>query len=140
MGLMDEWFHREDADQSVAELATDLLPALRHVVVDATATHVLYSPSEIAAFSQNATIVRAPVLALSRHGIRLPRIPGLKERRYFNVQHRFNRFRFRLPITGAPVTSYQERRFEYLRRAKSFARARFPAYAAPIPPLFYRAL
>jgi hypothetical protein len=139
--LMDGWFQREDAKRRVAELATDLLPALRRVVVDATARHVLYSPCESTVpFSRNTTIDGASIVALSRHGLRLPRIPGLEERRYFNAHHRFNRFRLRLPMIGAPAASYHVRRFDYLRRAKSFASGRFPAYAAPIPPLFYRAL
>jgi hypothetical protein len=141
MGLIDSWFQRRDADHSVVELATDLLPALRHVVVDSTARYALYSPSEsTVSFSRNTTIDDWPAVALSRHGLRLPRIPGLEDRRHFNAQHRFNRFRFRLPMTAAPAASYHERRFDYLRRAKSFASDRFPAYTAPIPPLFYRAL
>jgi hypothetical protein len=139
--LIDDWFQRDDAEQTIGELATDLLPALRRVVVDATARHVLYSPSEsTVSFSRNATIDPAPAVALTRRGVRLPRIPGLEERRYFNAHHRFNRFRLQLPMTGAPAASYHENRFDYLRRAKSFASGRFPAYAAPIPPLFYRAL
>ena len=139
--LIDDWFQREDAEQTVAELATDLLPALRRVVVDATARHVLYSPCESTiSFSPNSTIESAAAVALSRHGVRLPRIPGLGERRYFNAHHRLNRFRFPLPMIDAPSASYHDSRFDYLRRTKSFVRGRFPAFAAPIPPLFYRAL
>jgi hypothetical protein len=139
--LMDDWFQREDAEHSIAELAANLLPALRDVVVVATARHVLYSPSgSTISYSSNATIEGAPVISLSRRGVRLPRIPVLQERRFFNVQHRLNRFQFRLPMTSAPPASYHARRFEFLRRAKSFAGDRFPAYAAPVPPLFYRAL
>jgi len=139
--LIDHWFERDDGEQRVAELAADLLPALRSAVGEATEKHELYSPSmPTVPFSPNSTLDKGTSIQLSRQGVRLPRVPALKDRQHFNAQHRVNRFRFRLPMTTAPAGSYHERRFDYLRRAKSFATDRFPAYAAPIPPLFYRAL
>jgi hypothetical protein len=45
-----------------------------------------------------------------------------------------------MPMTPAPPGSYHAARFDFLGRAKSFVAQRFPAYAAPLPPLFYRVL
>lgn len=140
-GLTESWFLRPDAEQAAAELAIDLLRPLYRVVVEATARQDLYSPSgSTISFARNMTIDNASTVSLSRYGVRLPRLPGIAERRSFNAQHRFNRFRFALPMTKAPTASYQENRFRFLALAKSFANSRFPAYSAPVPPLFYRAL
>ncbi len=141
VALIDDWFQLADAERAVTELVRDLMPALRRVVADALGRDVLYSPAESTiAFGPNMRIDSAPHLELSRSGLLLPRIPGVAERRSFNAQHRVNRFLFRLPMTKASSGSYQESRFSFLARAKSFASNRFPAYSAPVPPLFYQEL
>jgi hypothetical protein len=139
--LIDDWFARPGPERQVAQTAIGLFPLLRDALADATARHTLYAPSAgTIGFAANMWLDRGEAIALRHRGVQLPRIPGLEARRQFNALHRINRFRFRLPMTDAPAGSYEASRFDFLSRAKAFAAERFPAYSAPIPPLFYRAL
>ena len=70
----------------------------------------------------------------------MPPFRWLEGRRSFNARHRLNPFIARLPMSEAAKGSYHTARFDFLEEAKAFAVKSFPAYAAPIPPLFYRAL
>jgi hypothetical protein len=139
--LIDEWFARRDLKRQVAQTAIELLPLLRLALAEATTRETLFAPFGAAIpFTRNILLNRGPGVDLTHRGVRLPRIPGVEPRRQFNAHHRFNRFGFRLPITAAQAGSYHASRFDFLSRAKTFATERFPAYSAPIPPLFYRAL
>lgn len=139
--LVRNWFQIRDPDSHVAQLAMELLPAL-HDTVDAKTRQLrLYAPAECPLlFSPNMIIDVAASVALNRRGVRLPNIFGLEGRRHFNALHRVNRFRLGVPVNVAPPGSYHAERFDFLRRAKAFVNARFPAFSAPIPPLFYHAV
>ena len=139
--LIDDWFTRSDSERQIALTAIELLPLLRDALAEATTSQTLYAPSgEPIRFARNIWLNHGAVVDVKRRGVRLPPIPRLEPRRQFNVQHRVNRFRVCLPMTDAQPGSYHSSRFEFLSRAKAFAAERFPAYSAPIPPLFYRAL
>lgn len=139
--LINDWFVRTDPERQIAQTAVELLPLMRDALADATARHTLYAPSGgTIRFARNIWLDRGTTIDLAHRGVRLRRIPGLEDRRHFNAHHRINRFRFRLPMTDAQAGSYHASRFDFLSRAKAFAAERFPAYSAPIPPLFYRAL
>jgi hypothetical protein len=139
--LIDNWFERADSERRVGSMALELFPLLTEALADATASHALYAPfAEMARFAANMRLDAGDTIELRHRGVRLPRIPGLDGRKQFNALHRVNRFHFRLPMTQAPAGSFAASRFDFLRRAKTFAAERFPACSAPIPPLFYRAL
>jgi hypothetical protein len=139
--LTDRWFVEADSAQQVTRLAAELFPLMHDALAEAIAEHELYAPFEGAIpFASNVRLERGSMIELEHRGVRLPRLPGLDGRRYFNAHHRVNRFRVKLPMTGAAAGSFHAARFDYLRAAKAFVRERFPAYSAPIPPLFYRAL
>jgi hypothetical protein len=139
--LIDNWFGRRDLEQQVAETAIELLPLLRDALADATTRETLFAPSgDAIPFARNISLTRGAAIELMHRGVRLPPLPRLEARRRFNAHHRVNRFRFSLPMTPAQAGSYHASRFEFLSRAKAFTAQRLPAYSAPIPPLFYRAL
>jgi hypothetical protein len=141
--VIDDWFQLRDVDveSCVAELALELLPSLRRTVDVATQQAPLYAPSGCPLFvARNMVLDSGPAVELRRRGFRLPSILGLEERRHFNAHHRVNRFRIRVPVRTAPAGSYEAQRFHFFRHAKSFVSDRFPAFSAPIPPLFYYSL
>jgi hypothetical protein len=142
LALIDDWFQVRDVEPCVVELITELLPALRDAVDETMRRLHLYSPSEGPLYvAGNMIIDSGSSVALRHRGVRIPPLPGLVEgRRHFNAQHRVNRFRLGIPVSVAPVGSYYAKRFDFLRRAKLFVNGRFPAFSAPIPPLFYHAL
>lgn len=141
VALVDRWFDEPDRHERVVTLSAELLPRLREAAEDAAARVGLYAPRaaplEIA---RNMTIHAGPRVALSRRGVLLPRVPGLEGRRHFNAQHRVNSFRLEAPLRVAAPGSPRAERFFFLRRAKAFADSRFPRFAGPVPPLYYRAL
>jgi hypothetical protein len=138
---IDDWFDAQHADEYLVDAAMHLLPLLRDAVHEATQRTPLSSPGPSPVFvAPNMTIESGSTVTLRRRGIRLPALPGLEERRLFNAHHRLNRFQLRLPIRPALAHSYECERFDFFRRAKSFVRASFPAFSAPIPPLFYYGL
>jgi hypothetical protein len=139
--LIDDWFTRPDSEDEIAQTAIELLPLLRDALADATTSQTLYAPfGEPIRFAKNIWLNRGAAIEMTHRGVRLPPIPRLEPRRQFNAHHRINRFRFSIPMTAAQAGSYHASRFEFLSRAKSFAATHLPAYSAPIPPLFYRAL
>jgi hypothetical protein len=141
--VIDGWFQIRDVDVEpcVAELALELLPSLRRTVDAATQRAPLYAPSGCPLFiARNMVLDSGPAVELRRRGFGLPRIFRLEDRRHFNAHHRVNRFRIRVPVSTAPAGSYEAQRFHFFRHAKSFVSARFPAFSAPIPPLFYYTL
>jgi hypothetical protein len=139
--LTSDWFSRRDSDRQVMQTAVELLPLLQDALAEATARHTLYAPSGgTIRFARNMWLDRGETIDLAHRGLQLPRIPLLDDRRHFNAHHRINRFHFRLPMTEAQQGSYHASRFDFLSRAKAFTAERFPAYSAPIPPLFYRVL
>jgi hypothetical protein len=141
VSLIENWFDMRDPEPRVAHLATDLLPALRDTVDETSRRVRLYAPATCPlAFAPNMTIHHEASVNLYRWGLRFPNILGLADRRHFNAHHRVNRFRLGLPMNVAPPGSYHALRFDFLRRVRSFVDARFPAFSAPMPPLFYRAV
>jgi hypothetical protein len=138
---IDIWFDTPSADDYAVDAATHLLPLLHDAVNEVTQRTPLSSPGSSPVFvAPNMTIESGSTVTLRRRGIRLPALPGLEERRRFNAHHRVNRFQLRLPIRPAPAHSYESDRFDFFRRAKSFVSDSFPAFSAPIPPLFYYGL
>jgi hypothetical protein len=142
ISLIDQWFVLSDSEQQVAELALELFPVMLDALAESTMTHTLYAPGGgTLPFSGNIRLEHGLTIDITHRGVQLPRLPGLLDgRRHFNAQHRLNRIRMRLPMAPPAAGSYYASRFEFLRKAKAFAAERFPAYSAPIPPLFYRAL
>jgi hypothetical protein len=141
--VIDGWFGMRDADveSCVAELTAELLPSLHRTVDAATQPAPLYAPSGCPLLvASNMVLDAGPGVALRRRGVRLPSIPGLEGRRHFNAHHRLNRFWVQVPARTAPAGSYEAKRFHFLRHAKFFVTDRFPAFSAPIPPLFYYSL
>jgi hypothetical protein len=139
--LIDGWFERPNRNREITDLAIGLLPLLHSALDQALERHTLYAPADgTIGFAANMVLRPAEKVDIVRRGVRLPRLPALAERRQFNANHRVNRFELRMPITAAASESYHSRRFAFLREVKAFATERFPAFAAPIPPLFYREL
>lgn len=139
--LIDEWFQRANPVNAAVGIALDLLPLLRDALTSALDRATLYAPTDEAiSFASNMSLRPGSAVEVEHHGIRLPRLPGLEGRRKFNANHRVSRFVLTLPMTPAQPGSYHAARFDFLRRTKLFVTRHFPAYAAPIPPLFYRAL
>jgi hypothetical protein len=141
--VVDDWYEIRDVavESCVVDLTLELLPSLRRTVDDVTQQAPLYAPSRCPLFvASNMVLEAGPTVELGRKGFRLPRILGLEGRRHFNAHHRVNSFRLRVPVVTAPVDSYEADRFRFCRSAKSFVSERFPAFSAPIPPLFYYTL
>lgn len=138
---IDNWFELRDVQTYMSDLAVRLVPLLRDAVHETTRETPLAAPAPAPVrVAQNMRVDDGPTVSLSHRGMRIPAFPGFEGRKQFNAHHRVNRFRIHLPVREAPSGSYERERFEFLCRLKAFVQDRYPAFAAPIPPLFYHQL
>lgn len=67
---------------------------------------------------RNLTLVPGRHFGYEHKGIVLPPVLGWLGRKYFNVQHRFNRFRFFLPVSSTTLPVVIERQFSFFHEMK----------------------
>lgn len=72
------------------------------------------------ALSRNLTLVPADEMAVEYKGISLPGVFGGLGRRYFNIQHRFNFFRFSVPAGRLDDSPVIAARFDFLQRMRAY--------------------
>jgi hypothetical protein len=102
----DQWFQSRPRDREIGRWFVELHGELEVLLRDLLAAAPMFAPAwanlQIAG---NMEIRPAQRLSVDHHGLTLPSMLGGLGRRYFNLQHRFNRFLFHVPITreGPPV-------------------------------------
>ena len=67
-------------------------------------------------------------LRFDHRGVKLPESMAFLGRRYFNLQHRLNRFRLMLPITQESPPTPVKDAFMVRARLRATGRERFPAF------------
>jgi len=78
--------------------------------------------------ARNMMIVPSEKLGYTHKGIVLPIIFGGLGRKYFNVQHRFNTFQFRIPVATPDVPAVLHSRFIFARGMKRANRETLPYF------------
>lgn len=78
--------------------------------------------------ARNMTLVPSKKFGYTHKGITLPAILGDLGRKYFNIQHRFNKFHFRIPVATSDVPAILHSRFMFAREMKRANREAFPYF------------
>lgn len=78
--------------------------------------------------ARNMTLVPSESFRYIHKGIALPSIFGALGRKYFNIQHRFNKFMFYLPIESKKMPAILKERFLLLKEKKDLNRAKLPHF------------
>lgn len=129
----EQWFTAPPAAAEIRRWFEEMYRELEALLADLLGRLPLFAPAWASlAIAGNMRIVPAAHLAVVHRGRRLPPALGSLGRRYFNIQHRFNRFEFRLPVTGEAPAAVRQRH-ELVAAMGEYNRARLPAFnAAPM--------
>lgn len=91
--------------------------------------HQVYLPGDGSyAIAKNIRLINQSTLAYHRKGILIPDIGLLKEKKYFKLLNKFNRFTIDAPITNSPFHPILRDRFLFLREMKSHNRFNLPNF------------
>ena len=78
--------------------------------------------------ARNITLVPSEYFGYVHNGVILPSRFGGLGRKYFNLQHRFNVFRFQIPMTLQKTPDILKKRFEFFKEVKSQNSIKFPYF------------
>lgn len=78
--------------------------------------------------ARNMVLEPSETFGYTHAGTRLPAIFGGLGRKYFNVQHRFNTFRFRIPVATSDVPTVLHSRFMFAKEMKRANRETLPYF------------
>jgi hypothetical protein len=129
IGLRRSWFENKPRDQRLILLIDQLYEELESFLRRSLSDRLLYLPSKGPVYlSRNITILPAVNFKVEHRGFPLP--PHLKKlgRKYFNLQHRFNRFVFFLPFQYKNIPQILEASFQFRRTMAEHNQASLPNF------------
>jgi len=115
----NQWFKEKPDKQDLKIWIREFYEELTAFLKTMLHTKTFYLPEWAnLCVARNMTLVPSKKFGYTHKGITLPAILGGLGRKYFNVQHRFNTFRFRIPITISNVPDILLKRFEFAMKMK----------------------
>ena len=100
IGWRDRWFEQRPDDADIRRWFATMYCELEALLRDLLARSPLFIPAWAdLRIAGNMVICPAARLGVEHRGVTLPAVLGGLGRRYFNLQHRLNRFRFEVPVT-----------------------------------------
>lgn len=94
--------------------------------------HRLYLPDTAGiSVGRNLEIEANERFGYSRKGFTLPSVFGGLSSKYFNVQYRFNKFRFYVPLTNIPTSGVIARRHRFLVDVSEYRKRMLPNFLLP---------
>jgi hypothetical protein len=123
------WNERRPGPVELAAWIESFYGPFRALAYDLMRRHPLYVPARPAyRYARNITLVPSAEPGFERRGWLASAALAWPNRKFYNLQHRFNRWTFRIPLrheAPAPV----EKRFDYFRRMKRYNEMHFPAFS-----------
>lgn len=127
------WFDEKIGTKRLMSWHEDFRAELEKIIEAGAARHGFFIPSWAdTRIAGNVTLMQARALGHRRRGISLPGIFGWLGKRYFNFQHRLNKFVFEIPFTTDPVPSPILERHAFITDICEFNRRNLP-YFIPVP-------
>lgn len=125
----DNWFKNKPTTQMLKIWIDDFYEELSEFLREILNATKFYLPRWA-----NLRIARNIMLVPSEHfgyvhkGITLPSFLGGLGRKFFNLQHRFNTFKFQMPITLTKKSELIEKRFIFIRNMKTQNKDKLPFF------------
>ena len=117
----DHWFEETPSREALLAWVERFYAELRAFIVHMIPTKPFYLPeSANLCLAKNMQLTVSSQLGFSRRGVTLPSCFGWLGKKYFNVQHRFNRFNFQVPAVMTDIPGIVQSRFDFLRRMKDY--------------------
>ena len=115
----DHWFKNKPTIQMLKIWIDDFYKQLSEFLREILKTTKFYLPIWAnLCITRNITLVPSEHFRYVHKGITMPSFLGGLGRKYFNLQHRFNSFRFQIPITSQMIPGIIEKRLGFLRQMK----------------------
>jgi hypothetical protein len=125
----DDWFEKKPGEKKltswIESFYTELASFLKHNLKKRKFLLPEWANFHIA---RNMTLVPWENFKYVHKGIALPSIFGALGRKYFNIQHRFNKFMFYLPVESKKMPVILKERFLLLKEKKDLNRAKLPHF------------
>lgn len=133
MNIRESWFERTFDVREISQLHDECRNALRCCLSDYFRDNTLWYPhSDQIVLRGNMRMVNSPEFKEKISGIRLPSWLIVRHKRIRNLQRRFLRFEFLLPIDGDAPCPGVEERFELIGQAQKYNRIHLPNFM-PLP-------
>jgi hypothetical protein len=115
------WFERTPSDREFMEWHEALHQTLLEWLGEFLPEYPLYLPTWADRhFARNMSLEPSSRFVHQHRGMTLPSFLGGVGRKYFNLQHRINRFTFFVPITDKASCPALQRRHEFIGRANEY--------------------
>lgn len=125
----DQWFNKKPDKQKLNKWIDGFYKELSEFLREILHTTKFYLPEWANLHvARNMTLVPSKKFGYTHKGITLPAILGDLGRKYFNIQHRFNKFHFRIPVATSDVPVVLHSRFTFAREMKRAYRETLPYF------------
>lgn len=132
----NRWFDKRPDNQKLKKWIQEFYEELTALLEATLQTIEFYLPDWAnLRIARNVKLVRSEKFGYMHNGIALPTMFGDLGRKYFNVQHRFNTFGFRVPITASEIPDELCRRFSFVRNIKMEQSLNLPYFMSLTSPL-----
>ncbi len=118
---INEWFSQEWYEDKTSEWFLDFLSYYEKVLPGLFSDKEIFIPfKEKYMFSKNIEIKNAKDLKFTHHGISLPVNLFLDQKKFYNLHHRLNNFKFYFPITNKPHSPILNDRYNFMLNMKKY--------------------
>lgn len=135
-GWIDRWFELAPDKRSLGSWLSGFFADYERFTEAALREHPLYLPPRpVYQLSANTRLLPGPAVSRSHTGVVLPSTFGALGRRFFNLQHRLNRFVFTAPIVHSHPVPLIEERYRFFQRVRDYHRLHLGQFITLTPTL-----
>jgi hypothetical protein len=132
----NNWFNSQPSKEVISEWIKKFYDELYKLLNDTFKREKLYLPGiRPQNITKNIRIIPADHFHYFHKGVVLPSDLGIFSRKIVNLQHRFNKFDFFIPLNSLKLPSIIEKRFVIFGKLIKDAQLRLLAFSPPISPL-----
>jgi hypothetical protein len=131
VGTREKWFASQPRFEEIRIQCARLYEELARFLDCTLQTNTLFlPPMPPYRLSKNIRVHSGAKVQYRHLGFNMPSSLGFSGRKYFNLQHRFNRFDFEVPLESNSIPQVIQRQFDWQRGMQQNNRNRFPHFMA----------
>jgi hypothetical protein len=123
-----EWFTDPPSNSEVSKFVKQFHQELEDLLNDQLPDNNYYLPKTSFKISGNIEVAHGPKLFSDRKGFVFPLVFSFLGKKYFNLQNRFNSFRYEAPFTTPEKNSLFDDRFAFYKQAYLMNRSNYPHF------------
>jgi hypothetical protein len=123
------WFNRAPAKKEIVKWWNEFYEEFEGFMKSLFDSHKFYLPQKPSySITKNISLVPSNTVSFSRQGFVLPGILSLAGKRYFNLQNKFNRFRFEIPVSSGNIPPILQQKFSFEKTHVAYNRNYLPNF------------